>query len=75
MGFSRLPACFGVNKLKKGYISHRFNTKENQNYVGNLPEPNMYGPNSMSISARETFLKWYEDHKNDGFDFRKEMLE
>lgn len=75
MGLSRLPACFGFNELKKGYFPHWFNTKENQKYVGNLPEPNMYGPDSMSISARETFLKWYEDHKNDVFDFQKEMLE
>lgn len=64
-----------IQRIKKGYFPHWFNTKENQNYVGNLPEPNMYGPDFMSISARETFLKWYADHKNDVFDFQKEMLE
>lgn len=74
MALSKLPACFGLNELKKGYFPHLFNTKENQSYVGPLPELKFFSPDTMSTSARITFLKWYEEHSTDEFDFQQEIL-
>ncbi|GBN09370.1 hypothetical protein AVEN_156329-1 [Araneus ventricosus] len=40
MCLSKLPNCFGLSELKKGYFPHLFNVRENQNYVGPLPSSN-----------------------------------
>ena len=38
MGLRKLPATYGIDCLK-GYFPHRFNTPQNQGYVGpTLPE-------------------------------------
>ncbi|KFM83192.1 hypothetical protein X975_12725, partial [Stegodyphus mimosarum] len=74
MALPKLPGCFGLTKLKKGYFPHLFNSRENQSYVGPLPETQYYSPDSMSTSARQTFLAWHEAHKGDVFNFQAEML-
>lgn len=73
MPLSKLPGCFGLSELKKGYFPHFFNTPENQTYVGSLPNIQYYAADSMSSTARQAFLVWYEEHKRDTFDFQKEM--
>ena len=76
MPLASLPKSFGLTELKKGYFPHFFNTPENQEVIlQHLPEKDMYGPDSMSKDGREKFIKWYEEHKNDEFNFRKEMKE
>ena len=74
MGLSKLPSCFGLNEKKKGYFPHLFNIKDNQNYVGNLPDAKYYSPDSMTTSARTEFLAWHQQNANATFDFKKEML-
>ncbi|XP_054711127.1 uncharacterized protein LOC129220719 [Uloborus diversus] len=74
MALSKLPSCFGIEEQKKGYFPHFFNTRENQNYVGPLPETKYYSPDSMSTAARDSFLKWHKEHETDEFNFQKEML-
>jgi len=44
---SAFPKTFGLNELKKGYFPHYFNTNENQNYVGPIPDISFYGTNKM----------------------------
>lgn len=75
MALSKLPGCFGLTELKKGYFPHLFNSRENQTYVGPLPDPKYYIPDSMGPAARATFLKWHEEHKGDVFNFQHEMFE
>ena len=75
MALSRLPACFGVTEEKKGFFPHLFNVQENQNYIGPFPDKKYYSPDTMSSSTRSEFLEWYEDNKEQQFDFQKEMLE
>ena len=75
MGLSKLPGCFGLKELKKGYFPHLFNKRENQHYVGNLPAIHYYSPDTMTTDAREKFMEWYDEHKENTFDFQKEMLE
>ena len=36
MTSSKLPACFGITELQKGFFPHLFNTRENQDYAGSL---------------------------------------
>lgn len=74
MPLSKLPSCFGLTELKKGYFPHLFNTRENQLYVGPLPDSKYYSPDSMSEPARQAFMLWHEEHKESVFDFQKEML-
>lgn len=74
MPLSRLPSSFGLSELKKGYFPHLFNTRENQAYVGPLPEPSFYSPDTMAPAARSAFLSWHHEHKGDVFNFQDEML-
>ncbi|XP_031789562.1 probable DNA polymerase isoform X1 [Nasonia vitripennis] len=77
MKLSALTQTFSLPPAsKKGYFPHLFNTLENQNYVGALPEASFYAPNAMSTSEREKFIAWYEENRNTyGFDFQREILD
>ena len=75
MALSKLPGCFGITELKKGYFPHLFNTPENQAYVGPLPEPRFYSPDTMAPAAYRSFMSWHDEHRGDQFDFQKEMYE
>jgi hypothetical protein len=71
------PKTFGLTELKKGYFPHLFNTKENEKYVGSIPDAEYYSPDSMKEDAREAFLKWHSERvaENYVFDFDKELKE
>jgi hypothetical protein len=71
------PKTFGLNELKKGYFPHYFNTKENKNYIGPLPDKKYYGYDTMKKDAREAFLKWYVEkiRENYEFELKKDLLE
>lgn len=74
MALAKLPNCFGIKELKKGYFPHLFNKPENQAYVGPQPSAHFYSPETMSDAGRKSFLDWYEQHKDDTFCFQKEIL-
>ncbi|XP_044591938.1 uncharacterized protein LOC123270042 [Cotesia glomerata] len=81
---SALPKSFGFeDKLQKGYFPHFFNTSENQDYIGVMPDKKFYGFNTMSEkttppkkSEKEEFLAWYEKrvNTNNNFNFKEEIL-
>ena len=74
MALSKLPKSFGFEELCKGYFPHFFNTNANQHVIqDHLPHIDYYGPNAMSIEGRQKFIAWYETHKNDFFNFQKEI--
>ena len=77
MPLSAFPKTFGLTELKKGYFPHLFNTPENQDYVGPLPDKEFYMPESMSVSGRKDFEKWHDKERAENvvFDFQKELLE
>ena len=76
MALAKLPACFRLKELKKGYFSHFFKVnKANQEYVGTMPDPSLYSRDSVSLSARETFFEWHAMYVDDAFNFQKEILE
>jgi hypothetical protein len=41
------PKTFGLTELAKGHFPHKFNTDENQNYIGPYPAKEFYGYNEM----------------------------
>lgn len=69
MSLSKLPGAFGLSCGSKGYFPHFFNTLDNWGYNGKLPEPDMYGVDSMSASEKIKFSSWYESQKEAGSTF------
>jgi len=63
----KLPEAFGLSASKSCY-QHYFNTEENLNYVGSIPDISYYGANEMPENERKEFLVWYESQRSDTFD-------
>jgi hypothetical protein len=76
MPLKKFPKTFGVKELTKGYFPHFFNTKENENYVGAMPDKKHYGYNQMSTDDREKFIEWYDEQVSNNvvFDMKKDIL-
>lgn len=75
MPLADMPKAFGETELAKGYFPHLFNRQENQSAIlSHLPDVNYYNPDGMKPKARQVFLSWYSEHKDDPFDFQKELL-
>lgn len=85
MALSALPQAFGLpSSSKKGYFPHLFNTKENENYVGPLPDQSYYcidamkgNDNKEDDSEYNRFVKWYDEMKSNNYEFNmeKEIVE
>lgn len=73
---AKLPSMFNLNCDSKGHYPHFFNTFENFDYVGKLPDASYYGLDSMKPGDRKKFLSWYEDEQNKNviFDNKKEII-
>ena len=65
----KLHEAFGLSASKSRY-THYFNTEENLNYVGPIPDVSYYGVKEMSEEERKEFLVWYEKHKFEPFEKR-----
>jgi len=60
-------------EMAKGFFPYPFNTPVNQGYIGNMPAIEYFQPGFKSPSERKKLLQWYEDHKNDHYDFQEEL--
>ena len=49
-----------MTELRKGFFPQFFNTPEHQNYIGPLPDRQMYNPDGLSTKMRTEFDRWYE---------------
>ena len=76
MALADFSETFGLTELRKGFFPHFFNSCENQEYVGPLPEPHYYDPDGMSVERKEEFDEWYKERKEQEnvFDFQEELL-
>ena len=76
-GLASFPKTFGVTEMKKGFFPYLFNVKENQNYVGVVPDKHYFNPSSMSCDKFKEFEKWYSAfyEKSVIYDFKKELFE
>jgi len=67
---SSLLKTFGLTELKKGYFPHLFNTKENENYVGPLPDKKFYCHDRMKTEARSEFDRWHLQKTTENYVFK-----
>ena len=75
MPLAQMPSVFGLKGIRKGTFPVFFNTRENWDYVGPMPDPSFYRYNTMKPKAREEFLAWYKEQEGKVFDFRKEIYQ
>ena len=75
ISLSEFSNAFGIYELKKGFFPHLFNTQQNQNYVGQYPDKDLFGYKFLSSKKQKEFDEWYETVKDKEFNFQKEFLE
>ena len=63
----KLSGAFGLNAAKVWY-PHYFNTWDNLDYVGSIPDTSYYGIDEMSAGERRDFLEWYDTQRAVLFD-------
>ncbi|XP_028413630.1 uncharacterized protein LOC114536480 [Dendronephthya gigantea] len=77
MPLSKFPVTFGLdpNKFSKGDFPFKFNTFENQNYIGQIPDIEYYSPDIKSEKERTRLIAWHQEVMTNDyvFDFQKEM--
>ena len=76
MPLASFPATFNLSELKKGFFPHLFNTPENQQYVGRIPDLEFYDPDSMMSSKKEELINWHVEQvrRNVQFNFKEELI-
>jgi len=72
---SIFPEMFGLKELKKGYFPYTFNTLENKNYIGKIPDIKYFAPDEMMSDKRKDFTDWYNKQNSVIYDFKKELHE
>lgn len=60
MPLKAFSKTFGLEAVK-GHYPHFFNTKINENYVGDIPDKSFYGYESFSSKDQQEFDVWYEE--------------
>ena len=66
----KLPEAFGLTATKSWY-PHYFNTKENKNNFGEIPDVSYYGADTMSAKERAEFFVFYEGQSSAVFGNRR----
>jgi len=71
----KLPESYGL-KASKSWYPHYFNTEENLDDVGPIPDVLYYGVNEMGEEERQGFLARYENQKSEEpiFDNRRVLI-
>lgn len=76
IALEKFPSTFDLKNVEnKKFFPHLYNKMVNLEAepLSSLPPKSDYFYSSMNFDKRREFDKWYEVHKNDGFDL-KEML-
>ncbi|XP_037603314.1 uncharacterized protein LOC119474981 [Sebastes umbrosus] len=73
MRLAKTPAALGFEDLEKGYFPHKFNTRENEHYIGPYPAPSQYGYDTLCESEKTSFMQWYDTVRDETFDFQAEI--
>ena len=61
MKLEAFPKTFGLKELKKGFYPYWFNSIENMDYIGEMPERKLFTPNKMNKKKRDEFNLWYDE--------------
>ena len=73
MPLSAFTKTFGL-KTKKGFYPHFFNTPQNANYVGAMPDKSFFGPDTMTRATFQDFTVWYDQQEHRVWDNRAELI-
>ena len=76
MALADFPKTFGLTELTKGFFPHFFNKRENEMYVGYLPDREYYDPDGLSPARKKEFDTWYQDQVRQRtiFNFHEDIL-
>ena len=66
----KLSSAFDLTAWK-GWYPHYFNTPENLDYVGSIPDTSYYGFDEISAGERAESLDWYDTQRSMLFDNRR----
>ena len=61
MPLDEFTKTFNFQELKKGWFPHKFNTPENLEYEGTIPDLDYYEPQHMKSSKKEALKKWHAE--------------
>ena len=77
MPLASFSSTFNLTELKKGFFPHLFNTPDNQQYVGRIPDLEFYDPDGMMAKKKEELTRWHADkaRRNVSFHFHQEMID
>ena len=71
---AKLPEMFGLEDIVKGDFPHKFNTPENQDYIGRIPAIEYYGVGNKSVKNAKKFEGWYAEQAGiTNWKFKEEM--
>lgn len=71
---SKFAASFGLTNCSKGEYPYKFNTPENENYIGAYPSLEYYPIDTMSKEKYSKFIEWYNSVKDQTFNNRDELI-
>jgi hypothetical protein len=66
MPLRQLPEAFGL-PVPKSWYPHYFNTKNNLDYVGQMPDVSQDGVDEMTVSEMRYSTVWFDEHKYEVF--------
>ena len=77
MPLASFPSTFNLTELKKGFFPHLFNTPDNQQYVGRIPDLEFYDTDGIMAKKKEELTRWHDDQVrcNVSFHFHQEMID
>ena len=61
MPLDEFTKTFNLQELKKGWVPPKFNTPENLEYDGMIPNFDYYEPQHMKSSNKEALKKWHTE--------------
>jgi len=76
MKLAKMPSAMGLSaELRKGSFPFLYCLEANfHDVLDGLPDMKYYSPEFMSPKDRTDFLEWYEERKDQPFDFQEEIL-
>ena len=76
MPLASFSSTFNLQELQKGFFPHLFNTPENQQYVGRIPDLEFYDPDGMMPCKKEQLQNWHAEQvaRNVEFNLKDELI-
>lgn len=73
---SSLPKMFGLDEdmMEKGMFPYLFNTPENQDYHGPMPDQLYFEPQYMSAEQKSKFNRWYSRKARSRYNLKRELI-